>query len=177
MNAQTIRSSFADDHERLDQLLATYHASKRVDFDRAKSAFEELEAGLRRHILWEERVLFPLFEEKTGMYDRGPTVVMRAEHREIVRRLEAIHDKVRAGDVETDREEDALVEILAAHNYKEETILYPAIDRLLDDDEKAAAFRQMEELPAEAYQTCSSCDAPGHEDSERYSPNLVVALR
>lgn len=176
MNDQMIQTSFADDHDRLDQLLATYRRLKRFDFDRAKLAFKEFKVGLEQHILREERVLFPLFEEKTGMRQHGPTAVMRAEHRQIARRLEAIHDKVRERDVETDQEEDALVGILAVHNHKEENVLYPAIDRLLNEEEKAAAFGKMEELPAEAHQVCCSPEPSRDARGERYSPNRIVAL-
>lgn len=176
MTNQMVQSSFADDHVRLDQLLVTYRQLKRVDFDQAKPVFRQFRVGLRRHIVQEERVLFPLFEEKTGMHDHGPTVVMREEHREIARRLEALHEKVRSRDVESDTEEDVLLEILAAHNHKEENILYPAIDRLLNDEEKAAAFRRMENLPVEAYQACCGWDPAGRAGADRYSPNRFVAL-
>jgi regulator of cell morphogenesis and NO signaling len=154
MNDLTVQASFAHDHDRLDQLLETYRRQKRVDFVKAKQAFKEFKFGLQRHIIWEETVLFPLFEEKTGMRDQGPTVVMRAEHREIGRCLEALHDKVRRQDVDSDPEEQSLIQALVAHNQKEENVLYPAIDRLSSAEEKAAAFKRMEELPEEAYQSC-----------------------
>jgi iron-sulfur cluster repair protein YtfE (RIC family) len=154
MNETTVQASFAEDHDRLDRLLETYRRLKRVDFAKAKEAFKEFKTGLQRHILWEEGILFPLFEEKTGMQDHGPTVVMRAEHREIGRRLEALHDKVRRQDVCSDEEEQSLLQALFAHNQKEENVLYPAIDRLSNEEERAAAFRRMEEWPADAYQTC-----------------------
>ncbi len=154
MNNLTVQTSFAHDHDRLDQLLETYRRLKGVDFAQAKQAFREFTFGLQRHIIWEETVLFPLFEEKTGMRDRGPTAVMRAEHREIGRCLEALHDKVRRQDADSGREEQALLQALFAHNHKEENVLYPAIDRLSSAEEKAAAFKTMEELPEEAYRTC-----------------------
>jgi len=106
-----------------------------------------------------------LFEDKTGLRDRGPTAVMRAEHREIGRCLEALHDKVRRHDVDSDQEEEALLQILAAHNQKEENVLYPAIDRLSSVAEKAEALRQMAELPEEAYRTC--CGGEHHDVSHR----------
>ena len=154
MSESTVQASFAHDHDRLDQLLATYRELKRVDFARAKQAFREFKFGLQRHIIWEETILFPLFEDKTGLHDRGPTVVMRAEHREIGRRLEALHDKVRRQDVDSEREEEDLIQALLVHNQKEENVLYPAIDRFASEEERAAAFKQMEELPEEAYRTC-----------------------
>jgi iron-sulfur cluster repair protein YtfE (RIC family) len=154
MNEATVQGRFAQDHDRLDRLLETYRRLKRIDFARAKGAFKEFKTGLQRHILWEEGILFPLFEEKTGLRDQGPTAVMRAEHREIGRCLEALHDKVRRQDVDSDPEEQGLMRALFAHNQKEENVLYPAIDRLSSADEKVAAFKRMEELPEEAYRTC-----------------------
>jgi iron-sulfur cluster repair protein YtfE (RIC family) len=154
MNETTVQESFAHDHDRLDQLLETYRRLKRVDFAKAREAFREFKTGLQRHILWEEGILFPLFEEKTGMHDHGPTVVMRAEHQEIGRRLEALHDKVRRQDMESDAEEQGLLQALFAHNQKEENVLYPAIDRLSSLEERAAAFRRMEEWPSETHRTC-----------------------
>src|SRR5574337_539969 len=100
MSNLTVQTLFAHDHDRLDQLLETYRRLKRRDFAQDKQAFREFKFGLQRHIIWEETVLFPLFEEKTVMSDRGPTVVMRAEHREIGRCLEALHDKVRRQDAD-----------------------------------------------------------------------------
>jgi iron-sulfur cluster repair protein YtfE (RIC family) len=154
MNATTVQAPFAHDHDRLDELLETYRRLKRSDFARAKEAFREFKTGLQRHILWEERILFPLFEAKTGMHDQGPTFVMRAEHREIGARLEALHDKVRAHDVDSDREEQALFQALFQHNQKEENMLYPMIDCLVTDEERQAIFKRMEELPEDAYRTC-----------------------
>jgi iron-sulfur cluster repair protein YtfE (RIC family) len=154
MSESTVQVSLAHDHDRLDQLLDTYCRLKRVDFARAKQAFREFKFGLQRHIISEEAIFFPLFEDKTGLRDHGPTLVLREEHREIGRRLEALHDKVRRHDVDSDREEEALLQALSAHNHKEENVLYPAIDRLSGAEEKAAALKSMEELPEEAYRTC-----------------------
>lgn len=152
----SVQSSLAHDHDQLDQLLENYRQWKRTDFVKAKEAFRAFKFGLQRHIISEETILFPLFEDKSGMRDQGPTAVMRAEHREIGRRLEALHEKVRQQDVNSDREEGELVHALAVHNQKEENILYPAIDRLASAAEKAAALRKIEELPEEAYRTCCS---------------------
>ena len=47
----------------------------------------EFTCGLSRHINVEEGVLFPTFEQMTGM-TTGPTTVMRSEHVEIRRLME-----------------------------------------------------------------------------------------
>jgi iron-sulfur cluster repair protein YtfE (RIC family) len=154
LTAQIIQEAFAADHDRLDGLFADFCQWKRSDYTRAREAFKEFKFGLQRHIIWEETILFPLFEQKTGMVRCGPTEVMRTEHRRIGECLEAIHQKVKAQDPHSDPEEQALLEALTIHNEKEETILYPALDRLLSDDEKAAAFVAIEKVPEEAYRTC-----------------------
>jgi len=173
MNNQTVQTSFTHDHDRLDGFLETYRRLKLEDFATAKQAFREFKFGLQRHIIWEETVLFPLFEEKTGMRDHGPTVVMRSEHREIGRYLEALHEKVRQQDVDSDQEEQALIQALLLHNQKEENILYPAIDRLSSVEERAAAFKTMEDLPEEAYRTCCG----GHHGSVHHGITLTVPTR
>jgi hypothetical protein len=49
-----LRTFLADDHARLDRLLARAMASERIDL----AAYEEFRAGLLRHIAMEEKVLF-----------------------------------------------------------------------------------------------------------------------
>ncbi len=154
MATQSIRTAFGEDHDRLDGLFAEYRATKRTDYDRAKECFKQFKFGLQRHIVWEEQILFPLFDRKTGIFGGGPTAVMRAEHRQIADRLEAIHQKVGARDPETDREEEALLAVLTAHNEKEEAVLYPMLDRLATPEEVTGAFDAMKKVPEEAYKTC-----------------------
>jgi regulator of cell morphogenesis and NO signaling len=149
-----IREAFAADHDRLDGLFESYRQARRTNSDRAREFFKEFKFGLQRHIVWEEQVLFPLFEEKTGMLHAGPTEVMRQEHRLIGMYLEAVHNKVRNRDPNSDNEVYALQSALALHNQKEENILYPTLDRLLSDEEKRGAFAAMERVPEEAYRVC-----------------------
>jgi hemerythrin-like domain-containing protein len=154
LKTTTIREAFAADHDHLETLLGQFQHDKRSDFAQAREAFKAFKQGLQRHIMWEEQILFPLFEQKTGMYSSGPTEVMRHEHRLIGEQLENIHDKVREADPDSDAAEQRLVELLSAHNQKEEMALYPALDRLLSEAEKESAFERMQSLPEEAYRSC-----------------------
>ena len=88
---RSVQETFAADHDRLDGLFAAFQTTKRSDYLRAREFFKEFKFGLQRHIVWEENILFPEFERKTGMVNTGPTEVMRQEHRLIRDRLEAIH--------------------------------------------------------------------------------------
>jgi regulator of cell morphogenesis and NO signaling len=153
MDTETVTAYFEQDHNRLDALLTTFHEMKRTDFALAKERFREFKFGLQRHIVWEEDLLFPLWEQRSGITE-GPTAVMRAEHKRIGAALEALHIKVNQGDPECEAEEQALSALLEAHNLKEERILYPAIDHAITDEERPALFRRMQQIPEERYHTC-----------------------
>jgi len=127
------------DHDRLDAIFQEFQRT-RDDRGRAGSLFNEFAGGLKRHIRWEEELLFPLFENKTGMRNSGPTMVMRMEHREIEKLLQNISDAI-AGD--TAHWEHSLLEVLSTHNQKEETILYPWMDRSLSEKEREDVFTKM----------------------------------
>jgi regulator of cell morphogenesis and NO signaling len=150
----TISKFFEKDHDRLDELFKTFQQLKRSDFPKAKEAFKAFKSGLQRHIVWEEDLLFPLWENKTGMSDSGPTPVMRNEHRQIGQLLEAIHGKVAAQNPDSDQEEEALLDILGPHNRKEERALYPAIDQVAGPEDRETVFQNMENIPEERYKVC-----------------------
>jgi iron-sulfur cluster repair protein YtfE (RIC family) len=151
---QTISAYYEQDHDRLDELFKTFQRLKRSDFAKAKEAFKEFRFGLQRHIVWEEDVLFPLWEERTGMSEGGPTFVMRHEHRQIGQQLEAVHQKVADQDPDSDQEERALLDLLGSHNMKEERVLYPAIDQLTSVEERETVFQNMKSIPEERYKLC-----------------------
>ncbi len=91
MSETTITDFLQADHRRIDGLWEEYQEGLRSgNFDKAQNRFAEFALGLRRHIRMEEDVLFPAFEERSGMQGRGPTVVMRSEHQEIQALLEGI---------------------------------------------------------------------------------------
>jgi len=155
MNGQkTVSAFFEQDHDRLDELFKTFQQLKRSDFPKAKEAFKEFKFGLQRHIVWEEDVLFPLWEKKTGMSESGPTPVMRHEHRQIGQQLEAIHGKVSEQNPDSDKEEQALLDLLGSHNRKEELRLYPAIDQVAGTEGQEAIFQSMKNIPKERYNLC-----------------------
>jgi iron-sulfur cluster repair protein YtfE (RIC family) len=153
---KTITAFYEQDHDRLDDLFKTFQRLKRADFAKAKEAFKEFKIGLQRHIVWEEDLLFPLWEEKTGMSEGGPTFVMRHEHRQIGQQLEAIHDKVAEQNPDSDQEEAALLNILGSHNMKEERLLYPGIDQVTSAEERETVFRNMKNIPEDRYNACCS---------------------
>ena len=135
---RTITEYFQSDHRRLETIYKKFgDAVHEERWDDARSAFVEFSLGLRRHIKAEEEILFPAFEEKTGMSDAGPTFVMRMEHKDIFELFDQITGSAEKDDgPETTRLASALTNLLADHNMKEEQILYPESDALLSETER-----------------------------------------
>jgi hemerythrin-like domain-containing protein len=150
----TIRAVYEEDHDRLDELFKTFQRLKHSDFAKANEAFTAFTVGLQRHIVWEEELLFPLWEEKTGMAEGGPTAVMRAEHRQIRALLDAIHDKLAAQPTHSDQEEQALLALLGSHNMKEERVLYPSIDQVTTPEERELVYERMRATPEDRAPFC-----------------------
>ncbi len=148
MSDTTITNFFEQDHSRLDTLLKSFQATKGKDLGKAKEFFHQFNSGLKRHIIWEEEILFPIFEQKTGMVAVGPTEVMRMEHRLIKEALEEIHEKLSRQDFHSEAAEEKLVSVLSLHNQKEENVLYPTMDRILSSSEREEVLRKVLALSA-----------------------------
>lgn len=116
---------------------------KSSDRRSAEKAFYEFKAGLERHMVWEEGILFPAFEEKLNHLYDGPTAVMRLEHRGIREYLAAIARKLANEDFETDEDATGLQAVLCPHNHKEEGMLYPMMDQLFNEQERLEIFLEM----------------------------------
>ena len=60
----TILEFMSVDHDRLDNKIRMYGTEKLVDIERAENIFLFFKSELERHIIWEEDILFPVFERK-----------------------------------------------------------------------------------------------------------------
>lgn len=147
---QSISKFMEQDHDRLDDLYNQFKELKASDQNKANEIFSEFKSDLQKHIFWEEEILFPLFEYKTGMHDTGPTAVMRIEHKEIKNYLNEIFTNLNNGNTQTKDLENELFEVLYAHNLKEENILYPMIDNLVDDKEREEIFFKIKDILPES---------------------------
>ncbi len=132
---------FQKDHQEIDALMAAVDfASPEADED-----FSDFARRLERHIGWEERLLFPAAADAEPALSRGPIAVMLAEHEQIRGLIKAVEDALESGEKDAARERAGeLQDLLAAHNMKEERILYPACDDLLGP---TGAKRVLDSLP------------------------------
>lgn len=125
------------DHDRLDLLAGDSFAQRALGrYEAAGEIWADFSSGLRRHIRFEEGILFPAFDERTGMPGGvGPTAVMREEHRQIEALLDQLAAAIAAPGASAEALRADLREVLEGHNEKEEMVLYPGIDNLLSPEE------------------------------------------
>jgi uncharacterized protein (DUF2249 family) len=125
-----INEALAWDHDRLEEIEQRAFDLLQEGDPGARGAWADFSFGLRRHIRFEEELLFPAFERATNMGDFGPTSVMRAEHRQIEELISAIGEALAMGRDPTSLRQE-LHRVLGAHNMKEEQVLYPLADQNL----------------------------------------------
>jgi hemerythrin-like domain-containing protein len=121
------------DHEELDQLFQEFRATPPASTARRSELFDQFATNLRRHISVEERHLFPVFGE--GDPSRRLIVdLMLDEHRRIQEVLQRIQRRLEAGSASTEDLETELLNVLWAHNAREEEAVYPWFDTHLSVD-------------------------------------------
>ena len=128
----TITEYMTGEHRHCDELLAALEvAVNEDDWDKAARLTADFLQTIEHHLTMEETVLFPAFEQKTGMVG-GPTMIMREEHkqmRDLFLQLQWALDGKSGGEF-LDTTETLLV-LMQQHNMKEEGILYPMSDQHL----------------------------------------------
>ena len=136
---ETISSYMQDDHVLIDGIAerAVAAAAARDWAAFARDGTEFLQR-LRQHIEMEERLLFPAFEQRTGMAAGGPSVQMREEHEQMQPILAQIEAALTARDATGYQlSTKALFDILVPHNQKEEQMMYPMLDEAMGGDAQA----------------------------------------
>jgi hemerythrin-like domain-containing protein len=124
----------SQDHKDCDEIFAQMEdavANKGTD---ALEKFEKFYDSLSNHFKMEEMILFPMFEQKTGMTN-GPTQVMVMEHEQMRKLLSNMQSAVEAKD--NDKFfglSETLMILMQQHNMKEEQMLYTMIQEHLGDD-------------------------------------------
>lgn len=141
---QTIVEFLGNDHRSCDDAFAAAEtAVAKKDWSSAGSLFERFLAAMTHHLAMEETVLFPAFEARMGG-SMGPTQVMRMEHEQ----MRALFQDMAAAlaDANSDRFlglSETLNVLMQQHNLKEENVLYPMTDQMLDA-ERDSVIRSMQ---------------------------------
>lgn len=136
------------DHHHCDDLFAEAENAVAIDdWQTAMTQFKAFEAATLLHFTREESILFPAFEDRTGM-SHGPTAIMRSEHVEMRETLQGMEQALAKQDADNYLGlAETMLMLLRQHNMKEEQILYPMADQTLADSAKVMV-REMTSLTA-----------------------------
>lgn len=143
----SITHYLTEEHRKCDKIYAEVEkAVNEENWEKAKELFKEFKDKTLLHFQKEEEVLFPEFEQKTGIV-MGPTQVMRMEHnqaRELLERMEkALEEKNKEEFLSLG---ESLMILIQQHNMKEEQILYPMSDQNLNSEEMVGKMAQLGEV-------------------------------
>lgn len=130
-----IRELFTQDHRHCDDMFAAVEtALRKSQIGVAQTAFLQFQEAMLKHFSTEEELLFPAFEEKTGM-TMGPTRVMRMEHQQMRDLLAEANEALQTGNCDDYAGyAETLLIMMQQHNLKEENVLYPMCDTHLEND-------------------------------------------
>jgi len=143
---ETITQTMSHDHSRCDKLFAQAESTvAQKQWERSATDFADFRTAMERHFSMEEQVLFPTIEERTGQ-TAGPTQVMRMEHEQMRLVLAELQESVNEQNSEQYLGlSETLLILMRQHNAKEEQILYPMSDQVLNH-EVPSIIEQMERV-------------------------------
>ena len=98
------------------------------DWDLSAEKLNKFITDLLHHFDMEEKVMFPTFEDVTGMI-QGPTMIMRMEHDQMRQLLNALQEDLEKKDKNHFfGVSESLMMLMQQHNMKEEQMLYAMAD-------------------------------------------------
>ena len=129
-----IKEFMTQEHRECDEIFAQMEDAVASKSNDALLKFEAFEDALTNHFKMEEMVLFPMFEQTTGMME-GPTQVMVMEHEQMRELLSKMEDAVGQNDNNKFFGlSETLMILMQQHNMKEEQMLYPMVQQHLGED-------------------------------------------
>ena len=129
----SLKEFFTLDHRRCDEKWAEVEAAAQAgDVELEKENWLSFQGEMLRHLRMEEEVMFPAFEQASGMTDAGPTFVMRSEHTQMRGLLDQMAAALERGEAQELLDlGDTLLLLIQQHNQKEEHMLYPMSEQAL----------------------------------------------
>jgi len=99
----------------------------------ANRLWDEFSRELDLHMRAEEAILFPEFEQETGMTN-GPTMILKLEHRQIYSLISKLKQSLQKQNrIEYQNFYKLLAKLMHQHNTREEQIIYPLSAQTLPD--------------------------------------------
>ncbi|HYW72882.1 MAG TPA: hemerythrin domain-containing protein [Pyrinomonadaceae bacterium] len=142
-----------DLHQRLDEMFFEHRrALLRLDLDRAESWLQKYETELTAHMRDEEELMLPLYGERAEVPVGGTVEIFRGEHDKLRQYVALFKAELNKLKVTPDVERGVLFlldsqhlfkRLLVHHDNREKKMLYPLLDEVTTDEERAAVFARI----------------------------------
>jgi iron-sulfur cluster repair protein YtfE (RIC family) len=131
------------EHEELAIMFTQFILNVNSKSENCVENFSRLKQHLQKHFQWEEKVLFPLFEERAGESGFDTTFVLKNEHIQIKTIFISKIEKMLSEKNYTEIANLAvgLEEMLSMHRQYENDIFYPWFDDSLDEIERIRVLK------------------------------------
>ena len=131
------------DHAELELLFDQFLTHIKNNSDQAIDVFSKFKQNLQKHFHWEEKILFPLLEERAGLPGADTTFILRNEHIQIksmfISKIESMISKNNFSEITLLLV--GLEEMLHMHRNLETDIFYPWFDDSLDLKERERVLK------------------------------------
>jgi iron-sulfur cluster repair protein YtfE (RIC family) len=131
------------DHEELVSLFDQFLSHIKNNSDQSVEVFSQFKRNLQKHFQWEEKTLFPLFEERAGHSGKDTTFVLRNEHVQIkgmfINKIDALLSDKKYSEIMLLLV--GLEEMLTMHRSLETDIFYPWFDDSLEEAERKRVLK------------------------------------
>lgn len=134
---EPINDYMMNDHHEVDAIFERARAAaETADWAALERDSEMFLRRIERHIEMEEEILFPAFDEASGMAGVGPSQTMIEEHVMMRPMFAQMREATQAHNAaQYLAVAQTLHELLQQHNMKEEQMMYPMTDRALGPDD------------------------------------------
>jgi iron-sulfur cluster repair protein YtfE (RIC family) len=133
------------DHEELAVQFTQFLLYINSNSEKSSTIFADLKRNLNKHFKWEEKILFPIIEERGGPAGSDITFVLKNEHTQIkkmfISKIERLVKEKNYSEILTLT--IGLEEMLTMHRQYENDIFYPWFDDSLDEAEKKRVLSQL----------------------------------
>lgn len=141
-------------HVELDDLFLKHQrALLRLELDAAEAALSEYSSRLLAHIRDEEEILMPLYRERVTAPIGGTPEIFLNEHEKLRRFMVLFREEIARIRIMDDVERGVLFlidsqhlfkRLLVHHDNRESKILYPLLDEVTTEQERADLFARLE---------------------------------
>ncbi len=133
------------DHEELAVFFTQFLLYINSKSEKSITIFADLKRNINKHFKWEEKILFPLIEERGGPAGSDITFVLKNEHIQIktmfIGKIEHLLKEKNYPEILNLAV--GLEEMLTMHRKYENDIFYPWFDESLDEEERKKVLNKL----------------------------------